>query len=214
MKKQPMIFGAALVLFGMGFCGCLEDPDPGEELSLSLGGFLSRGVTDDHISEFIKAVDYFGKNDKKTSLLILDELLDDVDGILLDEVVVDSPLIESTYYQGLYLNDVRDCRCVLANVKNVKEDGFDTVWIEVQFMVYKNGTFYIPGEEVYLFYLNAFHASGFRVWLSMGHTSYSFPYRWDQEPTTSYPSLSSQKDVFYLAEPEILIWAELAKNME
>jgi hypothetical protein len=80
MKKQPIIFGVALVLFGMGFCGCLEAPDPGEALSLALGGFLSHSVTDDQISEFIKAVDYLGKNERKKSLSILDELLDDVFG--------------------------------------------------------------------------------------------------------------------------------------
>ena len=211
MKNKIFIL-VIVLLFIVSFCGCTDEYDPREKLSLVLGGFFVSNISDDQISEFGRAVDYLGKNDRIKSLGILNDLLIEIDGVSLDEVVVDSPQFDSTYYRGIYCNDVCDCRCVLSNIKNIIEDGFDTIWIEVQLMVHENGTFYVPGEKIYVFYLNAFHASGFRVWLSMGHASYSFPYRWDKKPSNSYPLLSSQKEAMSLAEPRILDWTKVAEK--
>ncbi len=107
--------------------------------------------------------------------------------------------INHSFYKGAYLNDVRDMRYALSNINLLKKAGFNTVLIETQFQRVNN-TLYIPGVNVYLFYIKAFHASGFNVWLTLGHTSYELTKN-NQQPTLKE------------ATPFIINWSLIAQQL-
>jgi len=212
MSWNLLVFLILICILVSGIPGCIEEVDPREDLSRVLGGIFLEDIDDDQISLIVDAIDDFACNDKNAAQKKFDTVLESINGISVSEVIIQPPLFESEYYRGLYCNDIRDARVVLAHIDQVKADGFDTVWIEVQYMVQPDGSFYIPGEEVYLFYLNAFHTSGLRSWISMGHTSYDFPYRWDKNTGSEFPPISSQREIFSRIEPEMEKWANRAEQ--
>ena len=136
----------------------------------------------------------------------LDSLVDKRDMV---DVVVKGRRESDTLYRGVNLYDLRDMRRALAHVDRIKSVGIDTMLFEISYEVDSTGALYIPGEEIYLFYLNAFHKSGFRIWLTMGHCSYDFPYRHDSYPRIP---LEDQSALLQMFEPHILRWAEIAEK--
>jgi len=133
-----------------------------------------------------------------------------------DQIIVTAPDISDQPYQGIYLNNIYDMRWTLANIDKVKQVGFNTILLEAQYLAKENGDIYVPGEEVYLFYINAFHQSGFRIWLTLGHTAYEFPYRFNSGGYvhSQYPELKNQKYLLPKFEPHILEWAEIAEKFQ
>jgi len=224
--KQLVSFLVCVILATISLGGCIDSKDtnsenglvedsmdPREVLSSVLGGILLSGIDAESISSIIDAVNHMIEGQKEEALVSLQFLSSVFSEINLTEVVVGPAEVESDLNSGLYFGDIRDARVSLANVDKIKADGFNTVLLEAQMLADENGTLYIPGEEVYFFYINAFRASGFRVWLAVGPTAYEFPYRFDS-PTHCAIPLENQLDVFNLTEPLILEWAEIAKEFQ
>jgi len=207
MRSWSGVLIIVCCLLCLSLSGCVDDVDPRDELCFCIGGALLHGITDNQIQEISTAVDSWLAGNTQAAERQLAEVLTVLPEEELASLQIPSETEFSSFYTGVYCNDVRDLRTVLAHVSTIKQIGFDTIWIEVQMMAHSDGTLYIPGKEVYLFYLNAFHASGFRTWISLGHCTYEFPYRWDKTPSEHFPFLESQREVFFNIEPLVLEWA-------
>jgi len=217
-NKKLIISLIILSLIFAIFTGCTEQKtdengnenhivlDPRIELPSVLAGALEYGISDDQIEDFTQAVDLLSNGFKNESALELQNLSNLIGNGNLSNLIIDPPNINSDFFHGLYFTDIREARIALANMDRIKSDGFDTVLIQAQIVPGDNDTIFIPGKEVYKFYINAFYASGFRVWLAVGHTSYEFSKYRD--------TLSSEElEKYYnLSEPHILEWANLAEN--
>ena len=132
----------------------------------------------------------------------------------VSDVVILGNRSDKLPYKGIFIDSVREMRWTLAHIDQVKAAGIDTLMIDFQLDAYKeNGSLYIPGEETYLFYLNAFHQSGFRIWLALATTSYDFPYMWwsDEEHIGIAP-LENQEEFLDMIEPIIYNWAEISET--
>jgi len=187
--------------------------DPRQDLSKALAAALENGITNNHINNFTHAVSLF-KNGKKTEAKAEFQKLSETLGVYnLSQITVDPPSDITHIYRGLFFNYISNARYALANIDCLKECGFDTVFLNVQMLDRPDGSLYIPGEEVYFFYINAFHASGFKIWLAPSHTAFEFPYRCSSPPYVTR-ELDNQFDVFDLAEPVILEWAEIAQHYQ
>jgi hypothetical protein len=181
------------------------------EFSKVIYNVLKYKINNDQVSEIINAVNLIKENRKLEALYNLQNLSELEEGDV-SELILPSSQINSDYYKGLFLNDITDARFALSHVNEIKRDGFNTIWIQAQMETFENGTLYIPGKDIYLFYINAFRKSGFKVWLSIGLTSYSFPYRWDSRPNLSPLIFKDKKEIFSLIEPVVLEWAQIAEN--
>ncbi len=187
-------------------------PDLQEEFSKVLYNALKYEITSDQISGITNSVDLLKEDKKLESISNLQEILGLKEEGNLSKLILPSASINSDYYHGLFLNDITDARFVISHINEVKKDGFDTIWIQPQMEVLDDGTLYIPGKDIYLFYINAFKASGFRIWMSVGLTSYSFPYRWDSRSGLSPLTFEDRSEIFSLIEPVVLEWAQIAEN--
>jgi hypothetical protein len=219
MRNNKLIIFMLILSFLFSiFTGCTEQKtekdgdenyislDPRVELSSVLAGALQYGISEDQIAKFTHAVDLLSNGSKNESALKFQNLSNLIGYENLSNLIIDSANINSDFFHGLYFTDIREARIALANIDKLKSDGFDTVLIQAQIVPGENDTILIPGKEVYKFYINAFRASGFRVWLAVGHTSYDFSKYRD--------TLSSEElEKYYnLSEPHILEWASLAEN--
>jgi len=219
--KKIIIFLIVLFLIITIFSGCTEQKidygknvndnytnlvDPRAELSSVLAATLENGINNDQVTNFTKAIDLLSNGLKSEASLEFQNISSIVGSENLSNLIIDPPNISSDYFHGLYFTDIREARIALANIDRLKSDGFDTVLIQAQIVPVENETIIIPGKEVYKFYINAFHASGFRVWLGVGHTSYEFSNFRDSIPSEGLPNYYNK------SEPLILEWAELAEN--
>jgi len=220
MNKQFMVACITFLLIVIGVSGCFDNSNPINneemsdyegldarvELSSVLAGALKDGITNDQIANFTRAVDMLSNSLQYEALSEFQNLSDLIGHENLSTLIIDPPTYNSSFFHGLYFTDIREARIALANIDKIKSDGFDTVLIQAQIVPGGNDTILIPGKEVYKFYINAFHASGFRVWLAVAHTSYEF-----SKQLETFPSENLQ--TFYnLSEPHILEWANLAEN--
>lgn len=165
---------------------------------------------------FSKMILNLVNGNKKQYLDNLNKIKISLDLKSVSEIVVKGKRDDETPYRGIYINDIRDARWVLANVDKVKEAGIDTLLFEVQYWVKKEepDKVYIPGEGTYFFYLNAFSKSGFRLWLTLGHTAYQFPYvAWSDVEKTGIQPLEDQSQLLKMVEPQIYRWAKIAKQL-
>lgn len=223
MKNQLKIIGIIFLSISL-LIGCFQNSglnednvisdkeiDSRDQLSSIFGNILVNGIDEDMIEPVVDCVNLLKNGLKEDASVNISKLTESFDLVNLSDVIVDPPVIDSDYYRGLLFTDIREARISLANIDRIKSDGFDTVWIQIQFLVRPDGSYYVPGEEVYLFYLNAFYTSGFRVWIAMGHSAYEFPYRFNSKEY-SVPPLSRQEEAFERAEPEIKRWAGLAEK--
>ncbi len=182
-------------------------PGPGHtELGPVMGGILLSESPDTGLFSSMIASLAEGDSAGYLSDLALAESL--VEPALLTSVTIPGTR-DDGFYRGIYLNDMRDARYALANVDMLKSAGADTILLEVQYGVNSSGGIYVPGEEVYLFYISAFQRSGFRLWLAMGHTAYDFPYRHDSH---SRIPLGNQSELLGMVKPVMLRWAGIAER--
>lgn len=133
----------------------------------------------------------------------------------ISDIAVKGKRSQDASYKGIYLNDIRDMRWALAHIDKIKSTGVDTLLFEIHYGVDEDNLkeLYIPGEEVYLFYLNAFQKSGFRIWLTLGHTGYDFPYAYfSKNDRIGIPPLENQNEILEMFEFHILRWAEIAEK--
>jgi len=187
--------------------------DPREELSKTLAGALEHGITCSQIEEFTNAVSLFKNGRKAEAKTEFQNLSQKIGEGNLSQLTIEPPSDETQFYNGLFFNYISNARYALANIDNLKECGFDTIFLNVQMLDRPDGSLYVPGEEVYFFYINAFHASGFKIWLAPSHTAFEFPYRFNSPPHVAR-ELDNQFDVFDIAEPVILEWAEIAQHYQ
>ena len=181
-------------------------PDPRVALSSALAGALNCGLTTDQIAAFTTAVDLLINGSYQEAASAFDNLSGALESEDLSTLRIDPPKSALSFFHGLHFTDIREARIALANIDTIKADGFDTVLLQAQLVPTSNGTLLIPGKEVYLFYINAFHASGFHVWLAVGHTSYEF---------SKYRDTISEEDLptwYDRVEPYILEWATIAEQ--
>lgn len=143
-----------------------------------------------------------------------DALSEKVEMKKVSDVVIKGKRSNNIPYRGIFIDSVRELRWSLAHIDRIKAAGIDTFMIDLQLDVYKeNGSLYLPGEETYLFYINALHESGFRTWISLATTSYDFPYMWwSNEKRIGIKHLENQEDLLYMLEPEIYKWAEISEK--
>jgi hypothetical protein len=182
-------------------------PGPGHaELGPVMGGILLSDSPDTELLSSMIANLAGGDSAGYLSDLDLAESL--AEPVPLTDVVIPGARGDG-FYRGIYLNDMRDARYALANVDMLKSAGADTILLEVQYGVNPSGDIYVPGEEVYLFYISAFQRSGFRLWLAMGHTAYDFPYRHDSHGRIP---LGNQSDLLGMVKPVMLRWAGIAER--
>ena len=219
-KEKIVAFVIILIIIIITLSGCTEQKidydknvndnysnlDPRVELSSVLAVALENGINNDQIVNFSKAIDFLSNNLKDKATLEFQNISSLIGGGNLSTLITDPPNMSSEYFHGLYFTDIREARIALANIDRLKSDGFDTVLIQAQIVPDSNNSIIIPGKEVYKFYINAFHASGFRVWLAIGHTSYEFSNFRDSIPLEDLPNYYNK------SEPLILEWANLAEN--
>jgi hypothetical protein len=210
MKKLPallllLILASGCTLQGEQAGTGTTGPDS-TEFSSVMGGILSSQSPD--TEAFSSLITSLAEGDPEGYLSDLEVVESLTEPIPASDVVIPGRR-EDGFYRGLYLNDIRDARYALASIDRIKSAGFDTILLEVQYGVNSSGDVYMPGEEVYLFYINAFQRSGFRLWLAMGHTAYDFPYRHDSKNRIP---LESQSELLEMVEPEILRWAGIAET--
>jgi len=187
--------------------------DPREDLSKTLAGALENGITSSQIEEFANAINLF-KNGRKTEAKTEFQKLSQIIGQgNLTQLTIEPLSDKNQFYHGLFFNYISNARYALANIDHLKECGFDTIFLNIQMLDRPDGSLYVPGEEVYFFYINAFHASGFKIWLALSHTAFEFPYRFNSPPYVAR-ELENQFAVFDLAEPVILEWAEIAQHYQ
>jgi len=205
-----LMFGA--ILFLPGF---LQKPRSAENPSFDeiIGGVFGGRVPD--VDLFSSTMANLVSGEKDLYLDNLKNLKNKMDLQPLSDVIVQGKRGGKMPYRGIYINDIRDARWVLANIDKVKAAGIDTLLLEVQYWVKKEepNRIYVPGEETYLFYLNAFNKSGFRIWLTLGHTAYQFPYAaWSDQEYTGMEPLEDQTYLLELVKPQIYKWASVAQQ--
>jgi len=186
------------------------------EFDRVLGGiFVSENSSH---GDFQEVIDTLAQGEKIKAVNILKNMGVDsnLENKSFNQTVIMGSDIGDDIYQGVYLNNVYDMRWTLSHIDKVKNTGFNTILFEVQYLVSENGDLYVPGKEVYLFYLNAFHKSGFKVWLTLGHTAYEFPYRFNssQYIRGRFPELDDQRELLTKFIPHILEWAEIAQEFQ
>ena len=205
------------LLFALSF-GCSSSQDEVDVVSTDniisrpdlgqiVGGILcsNRTIEVELFSSTISALIEGNKDLYSGGVDVLNSLIQPKD---INDVVVKGNRESRSLYRGIYLNDIRDMRWALSHIDEVKLVGIDTILFEVQYGVDLNNEVCVPGEEVYLFYLNAFQKSGFRIWLTLGHTSYEFPYRYNSK---DHIALANQSDLLGMFESQINRWAIIAE---
>jgi hypothetical protein len=184
----------------------------GADFNWIIGGILRADDPDEEL--FAELVTGLINGDAEEYRNAADQLSPTLDLTSLSEVVTEGKRDYSTPYRGIFLGDIRDARWVLAHVDQVKAAGIDTLLFNVHYLAdASTGELYVAGEETYLFYLNAFHQSGFRVWIQMSHAAYEFPYRWNSPSEhIDIPKLENQEDILEMVLPEMYRWAEIAEK--
>jgi len=191
-----------------------EEPETHHDLSEIIGGILESETTPDTL-KFASTISNLIESDNEHYNLDITRLIEDITTIPIKEVTIQGTRNKKTPYRGLYVSNLRDMRWALANIDRVKSSGFDTILFELQQEVRSDNKqeLYIPAEDMYLFYLHAFHKAGFRIWLTIGHSSYDFPYRHNSESERiGIDPLKEQSDLLDMVTPNILYWAEIAEE--
>ena len=188
------------------------------ETSLDIGPVIGGILDGDEMPDlnlFSSTISSLVQGDKKQYSKNIVELRSTLEAKDISDIAVKGKRSQDTPYKGIYLNDVRDMRWALASIGKIKSAGVDTLLFEIHYGVDEDNLreLYIPGEEVYLFYLSAFQKSGFRIWLTLGYTGYDFPYAYfSKNDRTGIPPLENQNEILGMFEPHILRWAEIAEK--
>jgi hypothetical protein len=186
------------------------------KVSEILAAILSSEAQQEDINQFAEAIEAFKCGRKIKAWSLLDQLEKDLGSRSLEQITLESSQTGTNTYRGIFCNDVRDARTVLANIDKAKQDGFDTIWLQAEIEPTNpiRKKFYVPGKEAYLFYLNAFRKADFRIILSVGHTAYPFPYgRGERAKEKLYP-LENRFQAYEVVEPLIMEWAEIAEEQQ
>jgi len=198
-----LIFLAPAILI---VSGCISAGT--SELNPVMGGILESEAADSET--FTAMLSALVGGDYQQYSCALSELNETILPKPISDVAINGSRDSAAPYNGLFLNDIRDMRWALSNIGQVKQSCIDTVWLQVQYAADTvEQELYIPGRDVYLFYLNAFSKSGFRIWLSLAHTAYDFPYRYD---SGNYIALTEQSQILDMFEPHVMEWAEIAEQ--
>jgi len=209
MKRLwPAVAMSMVVLVCIGACSPAVDTKDLPPLGHIIGGVLESDVPVDR-AVFLSTISCLVEGDLEGYADRVNQFDSQVDRRDMADVVIEGRRESDTLYRGMDLYDLRDMRWALAHIDRVKSAGIDTMLFVVSYEADPAGNLYIPGEAVYLFYLNAFHRSGFRIWLALGHCSYDFPYRHDSH--RRIPP-ENQGDLLDMFEPHILRWAGIAER--
>jgi hypothetical protein len=174
MKKILVIIsiliGAVLVFsFLSFFIYKYKFSKPRQDLNTIIGGVLEADQVDTELfKNTIQSLVSGDNKDFQNNLASLETLITkkEVNDVVIKGQKSDSP------YRSLYLFDANDMRWALANIDKVKSAGIDTLMIQASFYTDENQNPVVFGENVYLFYINAFQKSGFRIWLLLGPQQY------------------------------------------
>ncbi len=214
MKKTWAVFLSLTLIVTLGTSYFFINQKLNSKVSGVLGALLSSEAQQQDINQFAEAIEAVKRNKKIKAWSLLNQLEKNLEPQGLEQITLKSSQRDTNIYRGIFCNDVCDARTVLANIEKAKRDGFDTIWLQAEIEPTNpiSKKFHVPGKEAYLFYLNAFRKSGFRIILSVGHTAYSFPYgRGEKIKEKLYP-LENRFQAYKVVEPIILEWAGIAER--
>jgi len=190
----------------------LSSSNTGYTFSEIVGGILNN--RDIPVEDFVSLIDSIENEDRKEYSNLINALDNSTSPTSLENLYIQGKRDDTAPYKGIFLNDIRDARQVLANVENVKIAGIDTLLLNITYAADPDtGNLYIPAENVYRFYINAFNKSGFRLWIAMSTTHYDFPYgAWSNNEELGIEPLENQEDLLEMVEPFICKWSEISES--